>query len=171
MTVKTPKIRLETPSGDILPGRGFYQLEEDALYVQVGPFRRGHRFFSYLEAPHVRMEFDKAGCLAFIEVSKPRRQWPVDDKFKLPGKALPADIRWLDFRENMKAPTLATDSRKRHLLLRFSKTDPSGCYYLANHVLIQTDSDNNLVAIWVTDIIDDLAGREISAFRKGIRQQ
>ncbi len=35
-TIESIALKIDTPTGEITPGRGFYQLEEDALYVQVG---------------------------------------------------------------------------------------------------------------------------------------
>ena len=59
MTVSQIKLKVQTPSGPVLPGRGFYQLEEDALYVQIAPFSREFRFFSFLESEFVHLDLDK----------------------------------------------------------------------------------------------------------------
>ena len=171
MTVKTPKLRIETPTGPLLTGRGFYQLEEESLYVQIAPFDKGRRFFSFLEASNVRLDLDKQGHLLFIEVNLARRHWTVDPDLQPPDSALPADIRWLDFRETIDTPEIFADKRRLTMLLRFSKEQPVGSYLLARNVVVETDQDNNLAAIWITDITDDLAGREISAFRKQTRKE
>ena len=78
MAAQAIKLRISTPTEPIPPGRGFYQLEEDSLYVQIGLFSRDRRFFSYLESKNTRLDFDREGRLIFIEVDLPRRQWPVD---------------------------------------------------------------------------------------------
>ena len=169
MTVTTPKLRIETPTGPLLTGRGFYQLEEESLYVQIAPFEKTRRFFSFLEAPNVRLDLDKQGRLLFIEVNLARRHWTVDPDLEPPESALPADIRWLDFRETIDAPEIFTDQRRLTMLLRFSKENIAASHLLVRNVIVETDHDNNLAAIWITDITDDLAGREISAFRKQTR--
>jgi len=166
MTIDALKLRIDTPTGETFPGRGFYQLEEDSLYVQVGPFSRMHRFFSYLESDHVRLDLDKEGRLLFIEVDCPRHCWGVDTRVKPPNQAIPADIRWLDFRKHMSDPELLTNKRRTFLLLRFQSQFSVRNYLLARSVAIDVTDKSELAAIWVSDIVDDVAGLGIADFRK-----
>ena len=53
MPHRPAKLKISAPIEPIPPGRGFYQLEEDSLLVQVGVFDRRRRFFSYLQSEHV----------------------------------------------------------------------------------------------------------------------
>jgi len=168
MALHAATIRISSPTEPIVPGRGFYQLEEDALYVQIGPWTGERRFFSWLESDPVRLDFDRYGRLVFIEVTQPRRQWTVDESCRKPGVAEMADLRWLDFRQQIDPPVLICNKRKTCLQLRFGEVNPARDYYLADHVILQTDSDNRPAALWIDDIIDDLAGQELSAFRKAM---
>ena len=164
-----PKLRFEPPTGELLPGRGFYQLEEDALYVQIAPFNRQRRFFSYLETPNVCLELDKEGRLLFIELDLARRHWTVDENLVPPERAEPAEVRWLDFREQIDPPKIVSNRRRLLVFLRFAARPAAGSYLIAENVILQAADDQTLVGIWVTDIVDDLAGREIAAFRKAVR--
>ena len=47
--IESIALKIDTPTGEITPGRGFYQLEEDAQYVQVGAYSRPQNFFNNLE--------------------------------------------------------------------------------------------------------------------------
>jgi len=165
------QLRISTPTEPTAPGRGFYQLEEDALYVQVGPFIPDRAFYSYLESDTVRFDLDRHGRLIFVEVTVPRRQWPVTDELILPPRVEPASIRWLDFRNTIPSPVLLTDRRRTRLLLRFLDTPPVRTLHAADSVFLQVDSDSNLTSVWICDIIDDLAGQEIAAYRKALRKQ
>ncbi len=169
MALKALKLRISAPSEPILPGRGFYQLEEDSLYVQIGPFSKARRFFSYLESENSRFDLDREGRLIFIEVAVARRHWKIDTDMKLPTVVEPADIRWLDFREKVKNPALLTTAERTCIQLRFSNETPLRNYYLAETVIAQVNSDDMLAALWATDIVDDLAGQQIKAFRKKLR--
>lgn len=153
-----------------MPGRGFYQLEEDALYVQIGLFDPCYRFFSYLESETVRLELDRQARLIFIEVTRPRRHWEVSEDMQFPVVAEIADLRWLDFRENIQEPRLATDSSRTLLHLQFCTDLPTRNFYLTPNVIAQVDSADRLAAIWIDNIEDDLAGREIASFRKRCRR-
>jgi hypothetical protein len=164
--LETITLKIETPTGQLRPGRGFYQLEEDALYVPVGPGLDRRRFFSYLEAETVRFDIDLAGRLMLLEVAFPRRRWKVEEDLAVPAIAEPADVRWLDFRGLIRRPELVTDPRRRRLLLRFSTHGSWRWYSLAESVFIQVDRNERLCAVMVGDIEDDLAGRRIAAFRK-----
>ena len=170
MAVQAPRVRISTPTEPILPGRGFYQLEEDSLYVQVGPFLGNRRFFSYLEAENVNLHFDREGRLIFIEVNEPRRRWPVKKAIRPPAVVEPADIRWLDFRSGLKQPQFSTDRRRTILKIQFESCAELRNFYIAEHVIAQISQSNELCAIWIDDIVDDLAGQEIAAFRRQLRK-
>ena len=171
MTVEVLKLKIQTPAGPVFPGRGFYQLEEEALYVQIAPFSRDYRFFSFLESERVRFDLDKEGRLLFFELDLPRRRWPVDARFCLPEHAEPAEIRWLDFRDRINEPKITTNKKRTAVKLLFSAETPCRSYELADSVILQTDSAAHLKALYVTDIIDDIAGQEIAAFRHDVLKQ
>lgn len=164
-TIESIALKIDAPTGEITPGRGFYQLEEDALYVQVGAYSKRQRFFNYLESDWVRFDIDKEGRLIFIEVSLPRRRWELSTQISPPTIAEPADIRWLDFRARMTEPRLLTNKKQTHLLIDFMSHHTWRWFTLAERVFVQVDDENRLAAVMVADIEDDLAGTQIAAFR------
>jgi len=168
--IQSARLRISAPTEPIAPGRGFYQLEEDALYVQIGPFAPQRRFFSYLEAVSVGLQFDRSARLIFVEVNRPRHSWEVDERLAMPSLAEMADLRWLDFRETIPEPRITADSSRTLLRLQFNCGFPSRSFYLAEHVILQVDDDDRLSAIWTDEIEDDLAGCEIAHFRKSCRR-
>jgi len=170
MTVNSINLNISTPSEPIAPGRGFYQLEEEALFVQVGQFAARRRFFSYLDSNGIRLDFDRLGRLIFIEIDMSRRRWPVDGSLAAPEIVEPADIRWLQFRDSVAIPRLTTNNRGTVVRLAFRQVDNPLNYYAAQSVIVQTGQDACLSALWITDIVDDIAGQEIGSFRKGMRE-
>ena len=166
MTIAALRLRIDAPTGTLEPGRGFYQRDEEALYVQVGEVSPERSCFSYLEADTVRFDLDQQGRLMGIEVAVPRRRWPVDKRLRLPKIAEPADVRWLDFRAKMIDPELVGNKSGDCLLLRFAASESWRWYVLAENVHVQVDPEGRLTALLVTDIVDDYAGRNISRFRK-----
>lgn len=171
MTLAAAKLRISTPIEPIAPGRGFYQLEEDALFVQIGLFDPSHRFFSYLESETVHLELDRRARLIFVEVSQPRRHWEVSDDLEFPTEAEQVDLHWLDFRTTIKEPCLITNQSRTQLQIQFSTHWPTRNFYLTRNVIAQVDSADRLAAIWIDSIEDDLAGREIASFRKRCRRK
>ncbi len=169
MTVKSPRLSISTPTEPILPGRGFYQLEEETLYVQIGPFHDHRKFFSYLDSNNVSLQLDRTGRLIFLSVGIPKRRWKIAPSLTPPKIVEPADIRWLDFREQIEEPALLTNKPKSVIKLEFSQIENPLNYFVAGAVVAQVDSEGQLAALWVTEIVDDLAGREIGAFRKQLR--
>lgn len=159
-------LRVETPTGAAPPGRGFYQLEEDSLYVQVGPGGPERKYFSYLESEHLRLDLDRDGRLIFVEVRLPRRQWQVDQNLTPPGIGEPGDIRWLEFRQRINDPLFLTDESHSILKIEFQPSDSWRWYLPGENVVVQISPDSTLASIWVTEIVDDLAGKQIGAFRK-----
>ena len=61
-------LKIETPAGPIPSGRGFYQLDEEILFVQIGLFLNSRKFFSYLETDNLLLDIDRNGRLIFIEL-------------------------------------------------------------------------------------------------------
>lgn len=166
MGVSTLKLRIDTPTGKVYPGRGFYQRDEGALYVQVGEVSDQRHCFSYLEAEAVRFDLDQHAQLMGIEVTEPRRRWRVGRNVRIPRIAEPADIRWLDFREQMPQPELIRNAGGDRLLLRFASSGSWRWYLLADGIHVQVDPDDRLTAVLISDIVEDFAGKNISRFRK-----
>jgi len=98
-----------------------------------------------------------------------KRHWKVDPDITPPAVVEAADIRWLNFREKITDPLLLCTRSRSLLLLRYTNKIKLQNYYLAEAVIAQVDENRELAAIWITDIVDDLAGREISSFRKRVR--
>jgi hypothetical protein len=169
MTVQSPRVSISTPTEPILSGRGFYQLEEEALFVQIGPFHDRRKFYSYLDSNNISFQLDKTGRLIFVAVNIPRRRWKPVASLTPPKIVEPADIRWLDFREKIDEPRLLTNKRKSIVKLEFAGSPNLLNYFIAGSIVVQVDPEGQLCALWVTEIVDDLAGREIGAFRKHLR--
>jgi hypothetical protein len=169
MAIKTLKVKVTTPVEKIPFGRGFYQLEEEALYLPLihsTGFKA--RFYSYLDSEFVSFYLDRDGRLIFIEITLPRRRWKVKENLVAPDLSRPADIRFLDFRDSFENPAIFCDLCRQNLMIRLKRFPAISNFRLAENLIAQVGSDNRLTAVWVSDIIDDLAGREISAWRKSI---
>ena len=169
MSLEKIKLQISTPTEPIPAGRGFYQLEDDCLFVQIGQFISKRSFFSYLEADKIHFDIDKTGKLIFFELEIPRRQWEKVKSLKNPKIIEPADIRWLDFRQQIVSPVLYTDKLQSKLKIQFQENGSSYNYYLGKSIIAEVNKHNELTAIWITDIIDDFAGREIRSFRRNNR--
>jgi hypothetical protein len=166
MAIDKLTIRIDTPSDTLPIGRGFYQIEEDTLFVPIGVLPNSrHAFFSFLESGSVRLDVDKSGSLLFMEISKSRRLWEVVAEPIPPAHAPYADIRWLDFRENFPEPRLITNPGRNLVCVEFSDRPALSAYSLAESVKLEIDDSHAAVRIWVTEIVDDLAGRLIAAVR------
>jgi hypothetical protein len=165
-----PKLRIIPPTGPLLPGRGFYQLEESSLYVQIGPFLANNPFFSYLESEQVRFDIDKSGRLLFVEIDAGRQSWKVDPKLTPPSFSRHADIRWLDFRSEIPDPVIRANQDRTSLHLQFPDAIPHDSFEIADSVILEVTEDQHLAGLFVTDVIDDLAGQEIARFRSDLRR-
>lgn len=162
-------LNISTPTEPIRPGRGFYQLEEDILFIQVGRFSFRRRFFSYLEAPNCWLDFDRDGRLIFIEMNTPQRQWETKSELSSPEVVEAADIRFLNFREKIPAPQIFTNPKQDLVKIKFGDNGGGMFYYLGEDVIAETDQNQHLSAIWVNKITTDFAGREIRKYRKANR--
>ncbi|MCP4705112.1 MAG: hypothetical protein GY865_10920, partial [candidate division Zixibacteria bacterium] len=168
MSITTPEIQTRTPAsqkGKIPSGRGFYQLEEESLYLPVEYPSNQKRFYSYLDSDTVSLHFDRAGRLIFIEVNIPRRRWNIKNDFVPPEIADSDEARFLDFRKSLIDPKVFCDKGKKHLLILFDNQPAKHNIYLAKNLIAQVTSSGFLTAIWVTDIIDDMAGQKIASWR------
>lgn len=169
MPVKALQVRVSTPTAPVAHGRGFYQLEEEELYIPVEYPLERTRFFSFLESRAVTLLLDRQGRLIFIEISIPRRRWKVKEELVVPELASAADTRFLNFRESFVEPSIFCDRVRQNVMIRFTEGKSAYNYYLANNVIVQVSSHNTLVAIWISDIVDDFAGQELATWRKAAR--
>ncbi len=166
MPLSAPTLKVNAPVEKFPVGRGFYQLEEDELYIPVEyPGEKG-RFFSYLDSETVSMQIDRDGRLIFIEVVLPRRRWQAKGSFVPPESVEPADVRFLDFRDSLKRPAIYCDKSRHDIMIRFLKGPADQNLKIARNVIVQVDAQSRLVALWVFGITDDIAGKEIATWRK-----
>jgi len=158
-------VRIITPVVDSGPGRGFYQLDESALYVPIGAADKSRHYFSSLESQRMRLDIDRDGRLMFIEVTAARNTWLVIDDIQQPVWAEPADVRFLGFRTTIPDPQMLTDKTRQSLLLRFSPARAVRYISISDGVILSVDEHGSVVSILICEIINDLAGREIALFR------
>jgi hypothetical protein len=159
-------LKIETPAGPIPSGRGFYQLDEEILFVQIGLFLNSRKFYSYLETDNLLLDIDQNGRLIFIELDLSRRSWIVYQNLRIPKIIEPADIQWYNFRDKINPPKIITNNKKNIMKIEFSANSNPLYYHLADKVIVESNELKILTAFWVVDIIDDFAGHEIRDFRK-----
>lgn len=169
--MRLTRIRLrlkETPTA-FPPGRGFYQVDEDALSVCIGASESDRHFFSYLESDSLRLDINKHGELLFLELNTPRRLWPIEDALQPPVAAERISIRFLDFRATLPEYSIATNATQSLLKITFSNGLAHRKFQIAESLVAQISESNDLIAIWVTEIEDDFAGQKLSAFQQQLR--
>ncbi len=157
------KVVVKTPAANHPVCRGFYQVEEDSLYVPVYP---AGKFFSYLDSPQAGLDIDREGRLLFLHVHTPRRQWEVKRHSDPPINSNPADIRFLGFREKLPQTRIETASDQSWLRLVFSDSAQTSAYALADDLKIELTDNRLLASIWITAIEEDRAARGMAAWRK-----
>lgn len=178
------KVTIQTPAEHTYFSRGFYQVEEDALYVPVHP---GGAFYSYLDsspptttaerrrliAPTgpvgVNLDIDRRGLLLFVQVLTPRRFWALDPNLRWPQGIESAEIRFRTFRGRLPLATLQATPDSSLVRLAFTGPPARTTYYLADNIRCEIAADDSLVALWIRDIIDDRAARKMAAWRKEMK--
>ena len=173
MALDKIRVQIFNPSASLRCGHGFYQVEEDSLFVQLGQFSQSNRFFSYLESKDILLHINKYGQLIFVELNMPKRQWKTDPGFSLPITFTETDLLFVDFRKKIKAPSITSNKNKTLIKLHFetdNKIDNSSdsSYLLSENVIAQVSKEQTLSSIFITGITDDFAGRELKKFRKRI---
>lgn len=163
---KDINLKIEPPVGPIPPGRGFYQLDEEILFVQIGLFLNRRKFYSYLETDNLLLDIDSNGRLIFIELDLPRRKWNKLSSLKAPKVVESADIKWFDFRDKIPQPKILSNDNKNILKLEFTENPNPLFYRLAEKIIIEANQLKSLSSIWIVDILNDFAGHEIGAYRK-----
>ena len=160
------KVNIATPIQPIPYGCGFYQTEEEALYVQLGGIFGSQRFFSFIDSSISRFDLDRQGRLLFFELACPKRRWQIVEEIMMPEVVEPADIRWLNFRKIIKEPELFADKNYSKLLIKLSDDEPVNNYYLSHSIILQVSQHNLATRILINEIIDDTAGKKIAEFRR-----
>jgi hypothetical protein len=171
------KVTIHTPAEVLYFSRGFYQVEEDSLYVPIFP---GGRFFSYLDSPQLTLDVDRKGQLLFIQVHMPRRSWTRRKDLKPPSGAEPADIRLLNFRNSLPNSRLDTSADRSILRISFFEETSSGkggtkrsneIYQVAEDLVFEVTPEKELASIWITSIKHDRAAKGMAAWRKRLKKE
>lgn len=163
-----PKLAIKTPAETTSFSRGFYQVEEDTLYVPLFP---GGRFFSYLDSPQVSLQTDRKGRLVFIQILAPRRNWTVADNMVPPSGLESADIRFLDFRDKLDATDIEVNPAGDTVRIVFASVKDIQTYRITDNLLFDVTPDERLAAIWIFHVEDDRAAEKMAAWRKEIAGQ
>lgn len=172
-----PIVNISTPAVIDRFSRGFYQQDENLLYVPIYP---GGDFFSYLdttveESDHrdnrsLFFDIDRAGNLTFIKLHMARKKWPIQDEIKAPQSILAADVRFKQFREQMSHFDLVTNREKNCLCLIFAPENEGGAVYrITDNLIIEMTGTSSMSRLWILDIVDDRCARQMSIWRKQIR--
>lgn len=164
------KIILTPPPTYPLVGRGFYQVEEDKLFVQIGEFNLKKSLFSYLESDNFRFDISKSGHPIFLELTIPRRNWAIDKNFAVSKVGEISSLKFIDFRKIIIEPIVTTNKNKDSIRLSFTQNSQSNVTYtLTDNISFEIDQESNLVAIVVNNIIDDFAGQKLKKFRDELK--
>jgi hypothetical protein len=162
------KVATKTPAAHQYVSRGFYQVEEDSLYVPLYP---GGKFFSYLDCDQVIFDIDSHGRLLFIQVLTPRHQWYIHDNLIPPIGLDSIDLHFRGFRENLPPARLETPPDRSCLYIGFDRDRTAVRYRLAKNLMVAVTRNATLAGIWITAIEDDRAARAMSAWRKDLKNQ
>jgi len=169
-------IRIETPAEKKYFCRGFYQTEEDCLYIPVFP---SGRFYSFIDSPlygsktnsnkqpstGISLDIDRKGRLLFISINSPRQLWETDNSLEMPPSRETADIRFLTFREHVNPPLIKYSTDKDILQIELNNSHISKAYRLADSLIITASNNGVLNSIWLNDIIDDRAAKKMAKWR------
>jgi len=161
-----PRIVIQTPAPEPRFSRGFYQVEEDSLYV---PFHPARTFFSYLDSDEISLQTDNKGQLVFLQLQLPRASWNVTPKLACPEATVTADIRLVDFREQLPAETVTAPADKSTVRLAFAPASTTAAYRLTDSVVCEVTPDARLAALWITGIEDARAAAGMAAWRKQMK--
>jgi hypothetical protein len=162
------QVIVKTPVALPPASRGFYQTEEDVLYVTIYP---SGAFYSYLDSSHVLLDVDRTGRLVFIQVLVPRRGWRIWPNLRTPAEPIGADIRFRGFRESLPKAVILTNTDHSVVHIRFASVRNPVRYRIADQIIFDLTSRNTLAGIWITAIEDDRAARSMAFWRKNIKQQ
>ncbi|MDD4052276.1 MAG: hypothetical protein PHR28_10330 [candidate division Zixibacteria bacterium] len=162
-----PRIVIQTPAAESRFSRGFYQVEEDALYVPLYPART---FFSYLDSDLLSLQTDNQGQLVFLQLLLPRPNWIANPSIAWPDVSLTADVRLLDFRNQLPEIGVETSPDRSLVRIAFASETEAVAYRLTETLICEVTPNARLTAIWIREIEDDRAAARMAAWRKGMKE-
>ncbi len=186
MSYNPPIVNISTPAKVERFSRGFYQLDEEMLYVPIYP---GGQFYSFLDAteidsnkpndPLLNFDIDRAGNLTFIKLNLARAKWPVKKQIDQPATTLSAEVHFRQFREQISSFELVTNKSKDYLCLIFrSQNEPKeateakenlATYRIADNIIIELSAGAEISRLWILEIVEDRGARQMAAWRKKLR--
>jgi hypothetical protein len=162
------RVSVKAPAAVQPVSRGFYQVEEDILYVPVVP---GGKFYSFLDSDGIVLDIDRSGRLLFIQIRIPRHQWHTRKSLRPPAAYTTADVRFLNFRDTLPPVLIETNARTSILRLTFAAEKSSAAFAIADNLLIETTAAQTLKSIWILSLDDDRAAQGMAAWRKAVGKE
>ncbi len=165
-SAKGIRIFIQSPAEGESFSRAFYQAEEETLIVSLFP---EGKFFSYLDSPQLSFDIDSRGRLLSIQVLVERKSWRTRKNLKPPPAPESADIRFIDFRDQMPEARIESTSDGKLMHIVFIDDHGFKAYRLTDKLKVEVTSDSYLAGIWILDIEDDRAAQELAAWRKQMK--
>ena len=182
-----PRVQIQTPAAKSYYSRGFYQIEEDILYVPIVP---GERFFSYLDSAEIllpdkksamfsaenepppigriSLDIDRSGHLLFLCILTPQKHWRRTRTLLPPSPLESADVRFIDFRQTVSTAEIETNDDGSLLRVSLSGEQKNTPYQIAENLIFEISSDSRLAAIWILQVTSDRAARGMAEWRREI---
>ena len=176
------QVRVITPAGTERFSRGFYQVEEDCLYVPLYP--SGH-FYSYIDSESsplrhsdptkppgsisVNLDIDREGRLLFIHVKTPQRRWTISQQIEIPSTIETADLRFISFRANHSRARISATPDFSTMMISFAESDQARFYRITDNMIAGIAGNECLSALWLLDCVEDRGAREMAAWRKRLK--
>jgi len=162
------RLKLITPAENHIHSRGFYQEEEESLYVPLYP---GGRFFSYLDGDNIRLDIDNKGRLLFLSLNIPRRRWIKVPRLRFPAVPGSASMKIINFRDRLPRARIYSSLNIQNLHISLFKEPVENTYQLTPSLLIETGTNNNLTGFWIKGVEEDRAALKMAAWRKHMKDE
>ncbi len=159
---------VKTPADLKYVSRGFYQVEEETLYVPILP---AGRFYSYLDSAELSIDADKSGLPLFFQLHVPRKNWQVRDPLPVPGDPTFAAVHFISFRDTLPASSVMCDRDGSTVRITFFDDGRLTPIAVSDNLIFEITADNYLASIWISGIEDDRAARQMASWRKKIKEE
>lgn len=149
------------PRDEIALAAAFYDQETDILSVNVLPFEP---YDSFVESDEVRIDTDRNGRPVFVEIFRPWDKWKIDPELSLPKADFKGAVNFGDTLRRFPSGEIFADRDRKTVCVKFLARRGDQVIRLADNILAET-ADGFLVALWLTGIQLDFAGRKQSQWR------
>ncbi len=151
----------------LFPCRAFYDTIGDTLSVGI---KQKGKFKNSIDGEVCSFDLTRDGKLLNVDIWKARKAWKVERAIHPPEEFITANVLFDSAAgTELEAIDLLTNTERKILNVKFSRERVARFVSLATSLIFELNDKDELIGLWLTEIVDDLNFQKEGDWRRSIK--